>query len=575
MSTFQDLTVNNRLFVGNVAFASALDGEIFTAGAIRASVVECGALKATIVQELSSVQVSNVLTVTGSATIATLNATRLAVPNISTRDLYLDCVGTPNKLHVSARYPNDLVVNGNLAINGAIATETLIMNQVSATAVSLTFPGTLTTVGMAIAGPVDRTLVVSGGISANGRVRGTSVVCTGRMLMSPNASPGLISDAVGAVRTVHANAGVGLGGYRLNALPSDAVSESLVDETVMARAAVAAAGNALVRLDNLANAVTTQALTANTIQCDALSATGSSILGGITVLGNLTGNSVTMATASVQQGLVVSGNTLCGKIYAPGSQTRPVAANVNQAVEVVRSAFAANAISLGGYWSNSVPASLTVGSRVDEFAMARAAAAAAGNALSRLDELTSGAWAVPSVQVGLQSDGSTPQMRQGWGVWCDAASGNVNVGGTFRKLTKTNGVEIVSADPGVTTSVSGGSGFFAGKVVAGEFVVFSDARLKKDITPVSPMDCTALVKGLKPRAYRQHEDVKYGFIAQDLLEIVPEAVRRGPGMIDGVCHTDVLSVDGMQIIALLAGSLRDMALRVETLENSLAMQHHA
>ena len=151
----------------------------------------------------------------------------------------------------------------------------------------------------------------------------------------------------------------------------------------------------------------------------------------------------------------------------------------------------------------------------------------------------------------------------------------MNVGGTFRKLTKTNGVEIVSADPGVTTSVSGGSGFFAGKVVAGEFVVFSDARLKKDITPVSPMDCTALVKGLKPRAYRQHEDVKYGFIAQDLLEIVPEAVRRGPGMIDGVCHTDVLSVDGMQIIALLAGSLRDMALRVETLENSLAMQHHA
>lgn len=340
----------------------------------------------------------------------------------------------------------------------------------------------------------------------------------------------------------------------------------LANEAAGVASVRAAAGEAaLRRLDALDGAIGTTSLRARDIDCATLTCSGGARWhGDVGVSRDLDvgGN------ADVRGDLAVAGAATCSRLLMPVDPGQFAPGEVERAVQVVRAAYARNGVSLRGYtqeavaWGGAPPAPNGL---ADEGAMARAAVAAAGDALRRIDDLTSGAWEVPQVHVGSRGD-IVKQAREGWGVWCDTASGKLVCGGQRRVLSKAAGVELRTSPPGAAPEpIEGGSGFFAGKVLASEFVAFSDSRLKRGVERVDPGECMRLLDGVHTHVYEQGDEVKYGFIAQQLGARIPQAVRTCPGVIDGALVPDVASVDSMQVVALLVGAVRHLAARLEAL----------
>jgi hypothetical protein len=98
--------------------------------------------------------------------------------------------------------------------------------------------------------------------------------------------------------------------------------------------------------------------------------------------------------------------------------------------------------------------------------------------------------------------------------------------------------------------------------------VTSDRRLKSDIQPAaSALDS---LSALQVRAYKWTEtdyQVHYGFIAQELNEIVPDAVKVGD---DNEEVTDAWSVDTGKLVPLLTKALQEAMERIESLEAKVA-----
>jgi hypothetical protein len=100
----------------------------------------------------------------------------------------------------------------------------------------------------------------------------------------------------------------------------------------------------------------------------------------------------------------------------------------------------------------------------------------------------------------------------------------------------------------------------------GAFVNLSDARTKEDITDV--VDALATVTALQGRYFRRigHLEHEYGFIAQEVQQVLPEAVRVFQPANPESGTEELLGVQSEQIIPFLVEAIKTLQARIEVLE---------
>jgi hypothetical protein len=100
----------------------------------------------------------------------------------------------------------------------------------------------------------------------------------------------------------------------------------------------------------------------------------------------------------------------------------------------------------------------------------------------------------------------------------------------------------------------------------GAFVNLSDARTKEDITDV--VNALATVTALQGRHFRRigHVDHEYGFIAQEVQQVLPEAVRVFQPANPESGAEELLGVQSEQIIPFLVEAIKTLQARIEVLE---------
>ena len=93
----------------------------------------------------------------------------------------------------------------------------------------------------------------------------------------------------------------------------------------------------------------------------------------------------------------------------------------------------------------------------------------------------------------------------------------------------------------------------------------SDIRLKTDIEPIE--DSTEKLMSMKPVKHKwkadQDADSVHGFIAQEMMEVVPEAVNGNP---EG---EEMMSMDYGRITPIIVGALQDAHNKIKELENKI------
>ena len=112
----------------------------------------------------------------------------------------------------------------------------------------------------------------------------------------------------------------------------------------------------------------------------------------------------------------------------------------------------------------------------------------------------------------------------------------------------------------------GGNVFAAGDIVA----YASDIRLKHNIRPISdtPVEDIAKLRGVRfewnDQTHQPMRGTDIGLIAQDVQDVLPEAVRAAP------FDAEYLTVDtGNKVTALLIEAVKELSLRLERIEASL------
>ncbi len=131
-----------------------------------------------------------------------------------------------------------------------------------------------------------------------------------------------------------------------------------------------------------------------------------------------------------------------------------------------------------------------------------------------------------------------------------------------------------------TIDVNNGNVEVTGELeVAGEIVGASDARLKKDMAPLT--DALAKVSQLKPTTYQFRKDeftnrnfpegTRMGFIAQELEKEFPTLVSTGNEVSDIHGNSfDMKSVNYMEVIPLLTKAIQEQQLLIEQLTGTVA-----
>ncbi|MGS2727456.1 tail fiber domain-containing protein [Psychroserpens sp. BH13MA-6] len=133
-------------------------------------------------------------------------------------------------------------------------------------------------------------------------------------------------------------------------------------------------------------------------------------------------------------------------------------------------------------------------------------------------------------------------------------------------------IELAYATPGVNNYFIGfyGNGSLRGRISGNttstgtNFYTTSDGRLKENIVDIS--NALTIIKTIKPREYNylSKKQVKeYGFIAQELQNVYPQAVSGSP---DSDLETDPMMVDYSKLTPLLTAGLKELNKKVEQLE---------
>lgn len=134
--------------------------------------------------------------------------------------------------------------------------------------------------------------------------------------------------------------------------------------------------------------------------------------------------------------------------------------------------------------------------------------------------------------------------------------------GEIARFTSRGNVGIGILDPTSSLDVSG-TGSFTGRVTAFEFLSLSDRRFKTNITEIeNPGELLAKMRGVR-FMWRDLSNNDIGVIAQELQEILPEAV------IGDEEFTPKLSVAYHKIIPILIEVVKNLQVRIQYLESSV------
>ena len=98
--------------------------------------------------------------------------------------------------------------------------------------------------------------------------------------------------------------------------------------------------------------------------------------------------------------------------------------------------------------------------------------------------------------------------------------------------------------------------------------VTSDRRLKSNIEPAE--SAINLLSSIQVRSYTWTESqykVEYGFVAQELHDHVPDAVKQGD---NGDEVVDAWSIDNSKLVPVLTKALQEAIAKIETLESEVA-----
>lgn len=111
------------------------------------------------------------------------------------------------------------------------------------------------------------------------------------------------------------------------------------------------------------------------------------------------------------------------------------------------------------------------------------------------------------------------------------------------------------------------------RVLANEFNANSDRRIKDEIQDFKNDICYNLVKNLQQKHYRKKDDNSYkiGFIAQEVADVVPNAVTIVEKTIDNVTYNDFHVLDHNQLSSVLWGAVRHLMTKVESLEAEISL----
>jgi hypothetical protein len=171
--------------------------------------------------------------------------------------------------------------------------------------------------------------------------------------------------------------------------------------------------------------------------------------------------------------------------------------------------------------------------------------------------LTSTTWAVEATSINTPGKVVARDASGDFAAQCISAD-------TIRVLSTT---AASSMDTGALI-VTGGVGV-SGDVHADSLYADSDRRLKRDISVIDDTESLQIVSQLSPCRYSYTRDEsarrRVGLIAQELKELVPEAVKES-------LETGFLSVDMQQLVPLVAGSVCAVHKRIEEVRTDLLLQ---
>ncbi len=164
-----------------------------------------------------------------------------------------------------------------------------------------------------------------------------------------------------------------------------------------------------------------------------------------------------------------------------------------------------------------------------------------------------------------------------WGVASTRATINTSYAFLIGPYGNTYRVGINVSSPTYALELPNVSTASVGQARANAWLTYSDARIKRDAQGIA--NATALLKQLRPVKYRQYDSrweggrlklsgagqQRYGFIAQELVEVVPEAVAVPPDE-----QKDLWSVDYSMLIPILTAALQEQQQQLEQREQRIA-----
>jgi hypothetical protein len=185
-----------------------------------------------------------------------------------------------------------------------------------------------------------------------------------------------------------------------------------------------------------------------------------------------------------------------------------------------------------------------------EFRWYNAPSGTAGNAISFVQAMTLDASG--NLLVGTTSFSQTPS--QGF-AFQNTSSANLSIGHASGTGSG-NGYAIFAYNGGLIGSITQSG------TTAVLFNVTSDQRLKENIQDAE--SASALIDSLKVRQFNWKTDnthQRYGFIAQELLTVAPEAVHQP------VNEEDMMAVDYSKLVPMLVKEIQSLRTRLTALEN--------
>jgi len=260
-----------------------------------------------------------------------------------------------------------------------------------------------------------------------------------------------------------------------------------------------------------------------------------------------------------------SGRLLVGTTTASGSQMDIVDATGynNRALTISRSATNAasksSAISIR-HWLNAEEPVMLIGAGIDDNT---SNSVRIGGGFSNLNTATTVAFYTAANNATLSG---TERMRID-------SSGNLLVGtsSTFDNVSFLiaqflGGVSTKIAGTGATSQMSffndnGRVGYIGTSGTTTTYYTSSDARLKHDITDAP--EASDLIDAIKVRSFKWNVDdseQRYGFVAQELFEVAPEAVGGSPD------SDEMMAVDYSKLVPMLVKEIQSMRLRLAQLE---------